>query len=80
MKLLAKGKADVLAYLESAALKRTDGKIGVYRLTSDDSGVPQLLIVAGYVFSAGHTVSGQDPFAASQLKVENSIVIDVAES
>jgi len=50
MQIIAKGKEDVLAYLEHAAMSRA-GKPGEYSLQRDDSGN----LVA---FIAGHSFTG----------------------
>jgi hypothetical protein len=77
-KTIAKGKEDVLAYLEQDALKRTGGKPGIYRLFGDDSG-NLLAIIAGRMFSGTFTLSASDAPMLHSMKVEKGMVIEVED-
>lgn len=71
MQTIAEGKEAVLDYLESEALKRTDGKPGQYRLEQDDTG-NLVAFIAGYSFIGSGTFS-----LSSRVHVVNGIVVDI---
>ncbi len=72
MDMIAKGKNDVLAYLEEKARQKTGGQDGEYVLVQSDTG-ELIAIVAGHTFIGSGTVT----LSGMQAQVNNGIWIDV---